>query len=145
VSTVTAFDAYLDRVNRGERLSADEIRELAMTPDILSLGMLADTVRRGLHETRVTFLRVAEVAFDNQEALSRSPAGREVRLTGSPTSLDAGVASVEAARAVAGDRRVSAFSWGDVERWSSDASTGQVLSRLRKTGLDAILDLPLKA
>ena len=70
MSTATAFDAYADRINRGERLTAGEIRELVVTPDILSLGMLADTVRRRLHETRVTFVRVAEVPFDNHTALS---------------------------------------------------------------------------
>ncbi len=143
MSTVTAFDVYVDRINRGEPLSADEIRELAVTPDILSLGMLADTVRRRLHETRATFLRVADVAFDNQAMLGQSPAAREIRLTGSPSTLAAAVAAVEAARAVAGDRKVAGFSWDDIARWSAGASTGQVLARLRQAGLDAIVDLPL--
>lgn len=143
MSTVTAFDVYVDRINRGEPLSADEIRELAVTPDILSLGMLADTVRRRLHETRATFLRVADVAFDNQAMLGQSPAAREIRLTGSPSTLAAAVAAVEAARAVAGDRKVAGFSWADIARWSAGASTGQVLARLRQAGLDAIVDLPL--
>lgn len=145
MSTVTAFDVYMDRINRGERLTADEIRELSVTPDILSLGMLADTVRRRLHESRATFLRVAEIAFDNQAPLSQLAAAREIRLTGSPAAFDAGVAAVEAARAAAGVRRVSAFSWADIDRWSAAASTGQVLARLKQAGLDAIADLPLDA
>ncbi len=143
MTTVSAFDVYADRINQGQRLTADEIRELSGTPDILSLGMLADTVRRRLHETRVTFLRVAEVTFDNQAALSGMAAGREIRLTGSPATLDASVAAVEAARTVAGDRKVSAFSWADIDRWSAGSSTGQVLARLKQAGLDAIVDLPL--
>ncbi len=145
MSTVTAFDVYMDRINRGERLTADEIRELSVTPDILSLGMLADTVRRRLHESRATFLRVAEIAFDNQAPLSQLAAAREIRLTGSPAAFDAGIAAVEAARAAAGVRRVSAFSWADIDRWSAAASTGQVLARLKQAGLDAIADLPLDA
>jgi aminodeoxyfutalosine synthase len=145
MSTVSAFDVYLDRINRGERLTVDEIRELSVTPDILSLGMLADTVRRRLHESRATFLRVAEIAFDNQAALTQLVAAREIRLTGSPAAFDTGIAAVEAARAAAGDRRVSAFSWSDIERWSAAASTGQVLARLKQAGLDAIVDLPLDA
>lgn len=145
MSTVTAFDVYMDRINRGERLTADEVRELSVTPDILSLGMLADTVRRRLHESRATFLRVAEIAFDNQAPLSQLAAAREIRLTGSPAAFDAGVAAVEAARAAAGVRRVSAFSWADIDRWSAAASTGQVLARLKQAGLDAIADLPLDA
>jgi 2-iminoacetate synthase ThiH len=145
MSTVTAFDVYMDRINRGERLTADEIRELSVTPDILSLGMLADTVRQRLHESRATFLRVAEIAFDNQAPLSQLAAAREIRLTGSPAAFDAGIAAVEAARGAAGDRRVSAFSWADIERWSAAASTRQVLARLKQAGLDAIVDLPLDA
>jgi aminodeoxyfutalosine synthase len=135
----------MDRINRGERLTADEIRELSVSPDILSLGMLADTVRRRLHESRATFLRVAEIAFDNQAPLSQLAAAREIRLTGSPAAFHAGIAAVEAARAAAGDRRVSAFSWADIERWSAAASTGQVLARLKQAGLDAIAHLPLDA
>ena len=145
MTIVTAFDAYLDRINRGERLTADEIRDLAVTPDILSLGMLADTVRRRLHETTATFLRVASVAFDSQAELGVLSAGREIRLTGSPSSVDAAVAAVAAAKSVAGDRKVAAFSWADIERWSSGSSAAQVLTQLKQAGLDALVDLPLDA
>lgn len=143
MSSATAFDAYADRINRGERLTAGEIQELAVTPDILSLGMLADTVRRRLHETRVTFVRVAEVPFDSHTALSGLTAAREIRLAGSPATLDAAVAAVEAAKTIAGDRKVSAFSWVDVDRWSTGSSVAKALSRLKQSGLDAIVDLPL--
>jgi 2-iminoacetate synthase ThiH len=57
----TLFDAHIERISAGERLSADEVRELARTPDILPLGMLADALRRRLHGNRTTFLRVATV------------------------------------------------------------------------------------
>ena len=143
MSTATAFDAYADRINRGERLTAGEIRDLVVTPDILSLGMLADTVRRRLHDTRVTFVRVAEVPFDNHTALSGLTAAREIRLGGSPATLDAAVAAVEAVKPLAGDRKVSAFSWVDVDRWSTGSSVAKALSRLKQAGLDAIVDLPL--
>ena len=80
----------------GERLSPDEIRELARTPDILPLGMLADALRRRLHGTRVTVLRVAACAFDQSIADAVPPAARELRLTGSPETLDAAVTAVQA-------------------------------------------------
>ena len=35
------FETLIERVGAGERLSGDEVRALATTPDILSLGMLA--------------------------------------------------------------------------------------------------------
>src|SRR5688500_2030057 len=113
----TVFDSYTDRLAAGERLSPDEIRELARTPDILALGMLADTLRKRLHGRRVTFLRVAVCAFDQSIADAVPPAARELRLTGSPQTLDAAVDAVQAARSVAGLRTLSAFAWADAERW----------------------------
>ena len=142
MSTATTFDLYMDRINRGDRLSPAEIRELADTPDILSLGMLADAVRRKMHGTRATFVRVADLAFDAVDA-SVPPAAREVRLTGTPTDLDSAATAVETARSVAGDRTVVAFSWTDVARWSAGSSVDRVLGRLRQAGLDAIADVHL--
>jgi aminodeoxyfutalosine synthase len=143
MSTATTFDLYMDRVSRGDRLSPEEIRDLATTPDILSLGMLADTVRRRIHGARATFLRVADVPFDNA-GTSVPPATREIRLTGTPADVDVAVASVDKAKNVAGERTLAAFSWADVARWSG-GSVDRVLARLRQAGLDAIADVPLDA
>jgi len=143
MTTVTAFDPYMDRIGRGDRLAPEEIRELAGTPDILSLGMLADTLRRRLHDTRVTFLRVAELASDGVTAAPLPPAAREVRLTGVPGDLNAAVAAIEAAKRVTGDRTVAGFSWVDIDRWSSGSTAGETLTRLKHAGLDAVADLPL--
>ena len=140
--TTTLFDAHIERITAGEKLSADEIRELARTPDILPLGMLADALRRRLHGTRATFLRVANCAFDHSIADAVPPAARELRLTGSPETLDAAVSAVQAAKSVAGARTVAAFSWADAERWRAADGQG-VLKRLRDAGLDAIAELPL--
>jgi aminodeoxyfutalosine synthase len=140
--TTTLFDAHIDRVSAGERLSPDVIRELARTPDILPLGMLADALRRRLHGGRVTFVRVAVCAFDQSIADAVPPAARELRLTGSPESLDAAVNAVQAARSVAGVRTVAAFSWADAERWRAADGQG-VLKKLHDAGLDAIAELPI--
>ena len=140
--TTTLFDAQIERISSGERLSADEIRALARTPDVLPLGMLADALRRRLHGTRATFLRVAACAFDQSIADAAPPAAREIRLTGSPESLDAAVSAVQAAKSVAGVRTVAAFSWSDAERWRAADGQG-VLKRLHEAGLDAIAELPL--
>lgn len=140
--TTTLFNAHIDRVTAGDRLSADEIRQLAVAPDILPLGMLADTLRRRIHGTRATFLRVAACPFDRSIADAVPPAAREVRLTGSPETVAAAAAAVSAARSVAGTRIVAAFSWADVERWRQAEGEG-VLKQLQEAGLDAIADLPL--
>ena len=122
--TTTLFDAHIERIAGGERLSADEIRDLTRTPDILPLGMLADALRRRLHGNRATFVRVAHCAFDQSIADAVPPAARELRLTGSPATLDAAINAVQAAKSVAGARSVAAFAWADA-------------------GLDAIAELPL--
>ncbi|HEY3093250.1 MAG TPA: hypothetical protein VGJ52_09135 [Vicinamibacterales bacterium] len=141
----SVFDALLERVSAGERLGADDLGQLAATPDILQLGMLADTVRRRVHGAQVTYVRVALCPFDRPFTDAVPLAAREVRVTGTPDSLEVACTAVETARAVAGARAVSAFSWTDVERLASESSTpaSTVLERLRSAGLDAIAELPL--
>ena len=145
MSTSAPFDHLLDRVNAGERLTSSELSELAATPDILALGMLADTVRRSLHGSRITYVRVALCPFDASFTDAVPLAAREIRITGVPGTLDVAVTAVETARAVAGDRAVSGFAWADVERLAAAAgvSAAGVLDRLRAAGLDAIAHLPL--
>jgi aminodeoxyfutalosine synthase len=139
------FDRYLERLNAGERLSADDITALASTPDILPLGMLADSLRRRMHDGRVTYVRVASCAFDAAFTDAVPPSAREIRITGAPSTLEEATAAVVAARAVAGNRAVSAFSWRDIERFAEAAHDrlSGVLETLRDAGLDAVADLPL--
>jgi hypothetical protein len=143
MTTSSMFDAMLERVSAGNRLGPDVLERLAGTPDILQVGMLADTVHRSLHSARVTYLRVALCPYDKPFTEAVPLAAREVRVTGKPESLDVAVTAVEAARAVAGDRTVSAFSWLDVERLAGAGGEKQVLRRLRAAGLDALAEFPL--
>ena len=70
--------------------------------------MSADQVRRLGHGTSVTFGRVASCPFDNVST-EISPAASEVRLTGTPESLDAALTAVKTVKSVAADRVVSGF------------------------------------
>jgi aminodeoxyfutalosine synthase len=139
------FDTLQERVSGGERLGADDLAQLVATPDILQLGMLADTVRRRVHGAQVTYVRVALCPFDMPFTDAVPLAAREIRVTGTPETLEVAVTAVEAARAVAGERAVSAFSWLDVERLATQEShrPSTVLERLRSAGLDALAELPL--
>jgi aminodeoxyfutalosine synthase len=123
----------------------EDLAHLAATPDILPLGMMADTVRRSLHGSQITYLRVALCPFDASFIDAVPPAAREIRITGAPETLDIAVSAVKTARAVAADRAVSGFSWMDVERLAGAAgvSVAEVLERLHSTGLDAIAHMPL--
>ncbi|PYR73614.1 MAG: hypothetical protein DMF87_25310 [Acidobacteria bacterium] len=145
MTTSSLFDVLMERVSAGERLGADDLAQLAATPDILQLGMLADTVRRRLHDSQVTYLRVALCPFDKPFTDAVPLAAREVRVTGTPDTLEVAITAVEAARAVAGERAVSAFSWLDVERLAAAESSrpAKVLEQLRGAGLDALAEVPL--
>lgn len=145
--TSLSFERLLDQVSAGATLAADDIAGLATVHDILSLGMLADAVRRRLHGTTATYLRVAACAFDKSFTGAVSPAAREIRITGEPDSLDVAIAAVRSAKAVAADRTVSGFSWAVVEHLASKASlpVGRVLADLRSAGLDGLAELPMDA
>jgi len=139
------FDRHMARIDQGERLSADEIRALAAAPDILPLGMLADSLRRRMHGTRVTYIRVATCGFDRSFADAVPPSAREIRITGAPDTVGVAKTAIEQARAIAGERTVSGFSWGDVERLAEHGGEhlSDVLLAWRDAGLDAIADLPI--
>jgi aminodeoxyfutalosine synthase len=144
MTDVANFESLMERVNGGERFAPAELAELAATPDILSLGMLADGVRRRLHDTQVTYVRVATCALDEPFAEKVLPVAREVRLTGVPDSLEVAVTAVRQAKAVAGDRAVSGFSWSVIEALSkNDGTVSRVLEELHNAGLDALAQLSL--
>lgn len=141
--TTSLFDTHMERIAAGGRLSPGDVRALAETPDILQLGMLADALRRRRHGTRATYLRVAACRFDHSFADAVPPAAREIRITGTPETLDIAVTAVTTAKGVAGERTVCGFSWADVDRLAGRSGEARVLDKLRAAGLDAIADLPL--
>jgi 2-iminoacetate synthase ThiH len=147
MTTSTTFELLMKRITAGDRLAADELSVLADAPDILPLGMLADTLRRQLRGTRVTYLRVASCPFDASFAQVVPPAAREVRITGAPPTLEVAVSAVKSAKAVAGERAVSGFGWPDVDRIAAapGATVSRVLEELRAAGLDAFVELALDA
>ena len=146
MTTSPTFDHLHDRVSAGEPLAADEIATLAAAPDILPLGMLADALRRRLHDTQVTYLRVAVTPFDQSFGDAVPLAAREVRITGTPASLAVAVTAVEQAKAIAGERVVSGFSWSTVDALATAGTTvTEALTRLRAAGLDALAEVPLGA
>jgi len=139
------YERLSAKLAAGERLTGDEIEQLAATDDILSVGMLADEARRRALGTRVTFVRVATCAYDKPLAEAVPPAAREVRLTGTPPSLEIALTAVQAAKAVAGDRHVSGFSIVDLQALaeSNGQSLKSLLHKLREAGLDAPAEIPV--
>ena len=56
-----SLDDLAAKVETGEPLSDADVEALGGTRDIIALGMMASTVRRKIHGSDVTFLRVADV------------------------------------------------------------------------------------
>jgi len=123
-------------------ISETEAQELVESKNLITIGVKADEVRRRLHGTRTTFVRVFEIHLDRPAATlpPRTSAG-EFRLIGSPTSVQAAIDAVRTARVLAGDVPVFGFSLADFVELDGAAS----LRALRDAGLDGITEAPLDA
>jgi 2-iminoacetate synthase ThiH len=114
--------AIVERAKAGELLTAAELDELA-TADVLSLGMLADEVRRARVGDSVTYAQDAES-----------------RLMMLPDTLADAIAHVRDARASHGP--VVGYSLAEVidRNWGP---LPDVLKQLKSAGLDAIAEAPV--
>ena len=114
--------AIEQRCRAGEQLTAAELDELG-TVDVLSLGMLADDVRRARVGDTVTYARDAET-----------------RLTTLPATIAETLAAIRTAKAAAPE--VVGFSLADIidRNWGS---LGDVLAQLATAGLTAIAEAPV--
>ncbi|HZR24416.1 MAG TPA: hypothetical protein VFA59_12555 [Vicinamibacterales bacterium] len=122
-----------------------ELVTLAASHDIISIGMLADDVRRRLHGTKTTFVRVATVSAEPGAPTTIPPAAGEVRITGAPSARSSAAERVREVIAAASGVAVSAFSLADLE---SLAATEQIalralLEELRGAGLELIAEAPI--
>ena len=117
-------------------------QQLLETPDLIAVGVAGDEVRRRLHGTRTTFVRVFEVHVDAplQARPPRVSAG-EFRIVGRPSTLDAAVAAVRATVALAASVPVTGFSVADLV--ALPMALNDVCKALRDAGLAAVTHLPL--
>jgi aminodeoxyfutalosine synthase len=125
-------------------VSDQELTSLAASSDIISLGMMADEVRRRLHGTRTTFVRVADLSADVDGPLSWPRAAGEVRIVGRPVSRTAALARIAQVAAAARGVAVSAFSLADLELLAAreGATLRTLLEELRAAGLELIAEAP---
>jgi aminodeoxyfutalosine synthase len=144
----TSVPDLAGRLAAGERLDDDAVAALLATTDILILGMLADDARRARHQDRATFVRVFDVAVADGAEMVEVPAGAgEVRLVGTPATLDAAVGSVQRAAAAArlAGAPLSGFSLADLEALAAEHGTAlaDVLGRLKAAGLELVAEAPI--
>jgi len=133
--------AIAERARANEALTPAELDEL-LTVDVLTLGMLADEVRRARLGDEVSFTRVLEIAGPAGAAGATGATGAtgaEVRITTLPDTLDDAEGVIAEARMLAGPQLLTGFSLADiVDRNWGDVVT--VLKRLQRAGLDAIAE-----
>lgn len=115
--------AIAERARAGALLTAAELDALAAA-DVLSLGMLADEVRRARVGHTVTYSRDAES-----------------RLVDLPQSLADALSAIRSAKA-SGAGEVVGYSLADVidREWGTPS---EVLKQLKSAGLDAIAEAPV--
>ena len=98
-----------------QRLDGATVSELAAMTDILALGALADDARRRRHGQTATFVRVHVLDMADSAPWVAAPlTAQEVRLTGTPASLDAAIDAVLQARPLAGGCVLRGFSLADI-------------------------------
>ena len=125
-------------------VSEQELTSLAATHDIISLGMLADGVRRQRHENRTTFLRVADVPVEGGPLSIAADAG-EVRIVGVPASRAAALERVRTVAQLSGGRPLSAFSLADLEALAAreGVTLRALLEELHAEGLELVAEAPV--
>src|ERR1700741_1304313 len=85
------------KVATGGPISDEDARQLAATTDLATVGMVAAEARRVHGGDGVTFVRVAELACGETLPDAGFPeAAGELRITGTPASIDEAVATVRA-------------------------------------------------
>jgi len=125
-------------------VSEQELTSLAATHDIISLGMLADDLRRQRHALNTTFVRVADVAADTGAPMAIPAGAGEVRIVGAPATRAAAVDRVRQVMAPAQGRVVSAFSLADLEVLAArdGVTLRALLEELHAAGLEMVAEAP---
>ena len=134
------------RITDGAQLTGEDRRALSSTYDIVSLGMMADEVRRRRHGRQTTFLRVAEVPIDAAmtDGTSWPAAASEIRLVGRFPGLERAL-SLVARLVTRTGTTVSGFSLADIAQ-AADGDAARVeewLRTLGAAGLATIAEAPV--
>lgn len=130
----------------GAPVTDDELTALVTSTDILGLAMLADDLRRRLHGTATTYVRVADVAQPGADGVPAIPAAaREVRVRVAPGADDAWLAAVRAVVKAAGHVPVTAGSLADLEAVARETARplAEVGAALQACGVVAVAEAPL--
>ncbi len=126
-------------------VSDAELSSLALSHDIISIGVLADDVRRARHGTQTTFVRVADVSAEAGAPVVLKPSAGELRIVGVPASRTAAIERVREVAAAAAGAAVTGFSLADLELLAAKESVTlrALLEEMRAAGLELVAEAPI--
>lgn len=127
-------------------ISLGEAHAILADRNLIAVGVRGDEARRARHGAKTTFVRVLEVHTDALPgALPHGASAGEIRVTGNPPSVAAAIATVKAARTLAGNTPLSAFSLADLLALAGGmtASLADFAGRLAAAGLGIVAEAPL--
>jgi aminodeoxyfutalosine synthase len=137
------IDALAERVASGGEVTGADAQLMLETSDLIAVGAIADDVRRRLHGSRTTFVRVFDVHPDAiPGALPARTSPGELRIAGVAKSAEAALAAVRGAAKIAAGRPLTGFSLADL-LVVGDAAFGTLCRQLREAGLEAVAELPI--
>jgi len=127
-------------------ISIEDAKAILTDRNVIAVGARGDEERRRRHGVKTTFSRVFEVHFEVvPAALPGTASAGEIRLTGTPSSVDAATEAAQRARALAGSVPVSGYSLSDLLALAGgrlDALT-EVAKRLSAAGLQIVSEVAL--
>ncbi len=141
---LSRFDSIAEKLLVGEGLSELDISELSSTTNLLRLGALADERRRRESGTRVTFVRVLEVALNEKRDNQKIPdTAGEVRIIGCPDSIDNAALEVQRIVSLSGQVPVTGFRLEDlVSLCANDPDRFErLLLNLKRSGLAGLSEV----
>jgi aminodeoxyfutalosine synthase len=140
VSVTIPLEEIAAKVRAGEPLTDADVRALESGRDIISLGMMADTVRRNLHGRQTTYVRVLDVKLEEIGSSVVPPTAGEVRIFETPSTLDAAVKAAIRAREASGDVPLSAFCLFELSKFAEPLPV--TLAALKNSGLELLAQAP---
>jgi hypothetical protein len=142
-SVVDQLDDLARKAEAGTAFTREDADRLAACRDLVAVGTLGEAGRRRASGDVVTFGRVCTIA-GGVVPDTCGEAG-EVRVTGSPASLDEAAAWVRAAVALAGMVPVTALSLPDLWERAGQSAAGlaAAAARLHGEGLTGIAEAPV--
>ncbi|MFP6573189.1 MAG: hypothetical protein VB674_11305 [Vicinamibacterales bacterium] len=141
---LSRFDSIAEKLLAGEGLSELDISELSSTTNLLRLGALADERRRRESGTRVTFVRVLEVALNEKRDNQKIPdTAGEVRIIGCPDSIDNAALEVQRIVSLSGQVPVTGFRLEDLVSLCANEPDRfeRLLLNLKRSGLAGLSEV----